>query len=84
MQARRTGILDEIFPADRAAPIVAVLDGHPHTLSFLSNIRCVPLVSLGVTDFGESGDIEDLYEHFGIDTDAIIRAAADAAHAGRP
>ena len=33
------GILDELFPADRAAPIVTVLDGHPHTLSFLSAIR---------------------------------------------
>jgi pyruvate dehydrogenase E1 component len=75
--------LDEIFPAARAAPIVTVLDGHPHTLSFLSSVRCVPLVSLGVTEFGESGDIDDLYEHFGIDTDTIIGVAADAATAYR-
>ena len=26
-------ILDELFPAERAAPIVTVLDGHPHTLA---------------------------------------------------
>ena len=32
-------ILDELFPAERAAPIVTVLDGHPHTLSFLGSIR---------------------------------------------
>ena len=34
-----------------------VLDGHPHTLAFLSAIRCVPIASLGVSDFGQSGDV---------------------------
>jgi pyruvate dehydrogenase E1 component len=79
-QGLRTGdadILDELFPADRVAPIVSVLDGHPHTLSFLSAIRCAPIACLGVDDFGQSGDVEDLYRHFGIDTDTIIGAAID-------
>jgi pyruvate dehydrogenase E1 component len=70
-------ILDELFPPDRAAPIVAVLDGHPHTLSFLSAIRRMPIASLGVSDFGQSGDVEDLYRHVGIDTDTIVGAALD-------
>jgi len=70
-------ILDEILPPDRAAPIVAVLDGHPHTLSFLSAVRRVPIASLGVADFGQSGDVEDLYRHVGIDTDTIVGAALD-------
>jgi pyruvate dehydrogenase E1 component len=70
-------ILDELFPPDRAAPVVAVLDGHPHTLSFLSGIRRMPIASLGVTDFGQSGDVEDLYRHVGIDTDTIVGAALD-------
>jgi len=70
-------ILDELFPADRVAPIVSVLDGHPHTLSFLSAIRCAPIACLGVADFGQSGDVEDLYRHFGIDTDTIVGAAID-------
>jgi pyruvate dehydrogenase E1 component len=70
-------ILDEILPAGRAAPIVAVLDGHPHTLSFLSAIRRVPIASLGVADFGQSGDVDDLYRHVGIDTDTIVGAALD-------
>jgi pyruvate dehydrogenase E1 component len=72
-------ILDEVWPAERAAPMVAVLDGHPHTLSFLGNIWGQPIVSLGVTDFGESGDIDDLHEHFDIDPDTIIGIAIDAA-----
>jgi pyruvate dehydrogenase E1 component len=88
-QARRgigdgeTWILDEIFPTERTSPIVTIHDGHPHTLSFLSGIRCMPITSLGVSDFGESGDIDDLYEHFGIDTDTIIGVAVDALRDGR-
>ncbi len=70
-------ILDEVFPADRIAPIVSVLDGHPHTLSFLSAIRCAPIACLGVSDFGQSGDVEDLYRYFGIDTETIAGAAVD-------
>ena len=70
-------ILDELFPAERAAPIVSVLDGHPHTLSFLSAIRCVPIACLGVDDFGQSGDVEDLYRCFGIDAETIVGAAVD-------
>ncbi len=85
LQARqglgRTGgdeaVLDAILPAERAAPIVAVLDGHPHTLAFLSAIRCQPIACLGVDDFGQSGDVGDLYAHFGIDADTIAGAAVD-------
>jgi len=76
-------ILDELFPSNRAQPIVSVLDGHPHTLSFLSAIRCVPVACLGVSDFGQSGDVDDLYRHFGIDTDTIIGAALDLMEARR-
>jgi pyruvate dehydrogenase E1 component len=83
LQARRGlaegehAILDELFPAGRAAPIVSVLDGHPHTLSFLSAVRCMPIACLGVSDFGQSGDVDDLYRYFGIDTDTIVGAALD-------
>lgn len=83
LQARRgfgdadTSILDELFPPDRAAPIVTVLDGHPHTLSFLSAVRCMPISCLGVADFGQSGDVDDLYRYFGIDADTIVGAALD-------
>ena len=70
-------ILDELFPPARGAPIVSVLDGHPHTLSFLSAILQVPIACLGVDDFGQSGDVPDLYGAFGIDTDTIVGAACD-------
>jgi pyruvate dehydrogenase E1 component len=71
------GILDAILPADRPAPIVTVLDGHPHTLSFLGSVRNVPIACLGVDDFGQSGDVDDLYRYFGIDAETIVGAALD-------
>jgi pyruvate dehydrogenase E1 component len=72
-------ILDQAFPAARAAPMVTVLDGHPHTLAFLASVNQVACVTLGVTSFGQSGDLDDVYRYHGIDTDAIVRAALDAA-----
>lgn len=72
-----TWILGQAFPAARATPMVTVLDGHPHTLAFLPTINQVPGSTLGVSDFGQSGAVEDLYRYYGIDTDAIIRAALD-------
>ena len=70
-------ILDQLLPADRAAPIVTVHDGHPHTLSFLGGVRSVPVACLGVDGFGQSGDVDDLYRHFGLDADTIVGAAID-------
>jgi len=70
-------ILDQVFPADRAAPLVTVLDGHPHTLSFLSTVNRVPTIGLGVTRFGQSGSLEDVYRHHGLDAHSIVCAALD-------
>jgi pyruvate dehydrogenase E1 component len=70
-------ILDQAFSAGRAVPLVTVLDGHPHTLAFLATINRVPHAALGVTRFGQSGSIDDLYRYNSIDTDSIIRAALD-------
>ncbi len=70
-------ILHHLFPAARSAPIVTVLDGHPHTLAFLATVNGARLTSLGVDDFGQVGDVDDLYHHYGIDTDTIVGAAWD-------
>jgi pyruvate dehydrogenase E1 component len=37
-----TWVLDQVFQASRATPLVSVLDGHPHTLAFLAAINQVP------------------------------------------
>jgi pyruvate dehydrogenase E1 component len=70
-------VLGELFPSERAAPLVTVLDGHPHALSFLAAVHGGPIACLGVQDFGQSGDVQDLYRHFGIDADTVVGAALD-------
>jgi pyruvate dehydrogenase E1 component len=77
LQDASESILDELFPSDRVAPIVTVMDGHPHALAFLSGIHGAPVAGLGVDDFGQSGDVDDLYAHFGIDAETIVGAAID-------
>lgn len=83
MRARRgfddgdDAILDALFPPDRAAPLVTVLDGHPQTLAFLAAVNDTALTPLGVDGFGQSGDVDDLYRHFGIDSESIVGAAID-------
>ena len=69
--------LAELLPPDRAAPMVTVLDGHPHTLAFLGAVNAVPVSGLGVDDFGQVGDVDDLYRHFAIDARSIAGAAWD-------
>jgi pyruvate dehydrogenase E1 component len=61
------------------AGIVTIVDGHPLTLSWLGSIQRNPVHPLGVTRFGESGDIPDLYAKHRLDCDAIIEAARAAA-----
>lgn len=75
--AAATWILDQILPAERAVPMVSVLDGHPHTLSFMAAVNQVKSRNLGVTHFGQSGDMESVYRYHGIDADSIVRAALD-------
>ena len=70
-------ILDELLPAERSAPMVTVLDGAPSALAFLAAVNGVPLTPLGVTRFGQSGDLEEVYRHHGIDAETVVGAALD-------
>lgn len=65
-------------PPDRRAPIVTVLDGASHALSFLGAAFGAPVVPLGVDGFGQSGTIRDLYSLNGIDAEHIIEGALHA------
>ena len=77
-QAEAPGwILDQVFPAARATPLVTVLDGHPHTLAFLAGVNGVRSATLGVTRYGQSGSLEEVYRYHGIDADGIVGAALD-------
>ena len=58
------------------ATLVTVLDGHPATLDWLGSVGRYRVEPLGVTEFGQSADIPDLYRKHRIDTEAILDAAA--------
>jgi pyruvate dehydrogenase E1 component len=72
-----TWILDSLLPAERATPIVTVVDGHPHTLAFLVGVNRLPATHLGVSRFGQSGDLDDVYGYHALDTDSIVGAGLD-------
>jgi pyruvate dehydrogenase E1 component len=74
---RRSAIVDELFPAEAPAPLVTVMDGHPHTLAFLAGVRGDRTRNLGVTRFGEAASVAEAHAIHGIDADAITGAALD-------
>jgi pyruvate dehydrogenase E1 component len=67
----------------RHCGIVTVLDGHPATLAWLGAVSGHRVRPLGVEHFGQTGSIDELYRHYGIDANAII-AAAQLIAPGRP
>ena len=52
-------------------PSISVIDGHPHALSWIGSALGVKSISLGITEFGQSGDQKDLYEYYGLDKNSI-------------
>jgi len=64
-----------LAPLPRDCGIVTVIDGHPAALGWLGSVRGHRVEALGVTQFGQTGTIDDLYRHYGIDANAIIDAA---------
>ena len=72
-----------LAPLPRDCGIVTVIDGHPATLGWLGSVRGHRVEALGVEHFGQTGTIDDLYRHYGIDANAIIDAA-ESLTAGAP
>ena len=67
----------------RNCGLVTVLDGHPAALAWLGSVQGHRTRALGVTRFGQTGTIADLYKAAGIDAQAIV-AAAQTIAPGRP
>jgi pyruvate dehydrogenase E1 component len=90
MRARRSGGPGEVSHIERllaplapGAALVTVLDGHPASHAWLGAVRGQQVVPLGPDRFGQSGDLPDLYREYGVDTDAILDACAQALLAAR-
>lgn len=79
---RAPGRLDHLAtllpPARRQAPLVTVLDGASHAMSFIGAAYGAPVVPLGVDTFGQSGTVADVYAYAGIDAEHIIEGALHA------
>jgi len=73
---REAGHLEQLLlPNERGLPVVTVIDGASHALSFVGSAlgtRCVPL---GVDRFGQTGSQPEVYAEYGIDAAAIVTAA---------
>ncbi len=73
-------LLDAVPPG---CAIISVVDGHPATLGWLGSVHGHRSRALGVERFGQTGTLQDLYRHYGIDAQGIARAA-QAMTPGRP
>ena len=69
------GVLDRAF--GRRAPLVTVLDGHPHTLAFLGTVTGTPATCLGVQVFGQGGGVDEVHRYHGLDARSVVEAALD-------
>jgi pyruvate dehydrogenase E1 component len=75
LRAARPYLETLVSAEEEDVPIVSVIDGHSHALAFIGGALGVPQLALGVDDFGQSGTRADLYQHYAIDTPAIVAAA---------
>lgn len=66
-----TGLLTD---SEIGKPVLSVIDGHPHSMTFLGAALDCPSSVLGVSSYGQSGSREDLYRHFGVDAQGIYEA----------
>jgi pyruvate dehydrogenase E1 component len=62
---------------DRNAGLITMLDGAPGALSWLGAVCGHRVRALGVEQFGQAGDLPDLYRVYRLDAAAVLDAAAD-------
>lgn len=71
--------LSDVIPeSDRSAPVVTVIDGHPHSLAWLGGALNTATFPLGVDRYGQSGNPSDLYKEYEIDVPSIVAACYGA------
>lgn len=59
----------------RECVLVTVIDGAPATLSWLGAVKGHKCKAHGVAQFGQCGDVTDLYKHFHLDKDSLVQSA---------
>ena len=72
-----------LAPLPRHCTLITAIDGHPATLSWLGAVEGHRTAGLGVEHFGQTGTVQELYRHYGIDRDSML-AMIEALSPGRP
>jgi len=73
-----TSHIDRLLaPLPPHCTIITVIDGHPATLSWIGGVHGHKTISLGVEHFGQTGTVRDLYRHYGIDSETIVRVGME-------
>jgi pyruvate dehydrogenase E1 component len=82
-RARRRGVITARGHAEALleglpshCTLVTVIDGHPATLAWMGGVAGHRTVPLGVEHFGQTGTVADLYRHFGIDAEGIVKTVS--------
>jgi pyruvate dehydrogenase E1 component len=70
------GVLRTTFT--EKAPIVSIHDGSSHAMAWLGSALGMPQVAMGVDNFGQSGNIPDLYAVHDLNAESIINGALAA------
>lgn len=70
------GVLRTTFT--ERAPIVSIHDGSSHAMAWLGSALGMPQVAMGVDNFGQSGNIPDLYSIHDLNSESIINGALAA------
>jgi len=81
--ARTSHIERLLADVPKHATILSVIDGHPATLSWLGGVYGHQLFSHGVSFFGQTGTVDDLYRHYKIDQESLVQSVLDKT-AGQP
>ena len=68
----------------RDAKLLTVIDGHPATLSWLGGVCGHSTLAQGVDHFGQTGTVNDLYQHYRLDTASLVETALAMTFGRRP
>lgn len=75
---QRSLIEELVAPWERGAPVMTLTDAHPHSLAWIGSALGARVWPLGVVGFGQSGDLQDMYHAYGINTANIIATCREA------
>ena len=53
-------------------PIITIIDGHSSSLSWIGSVNGQKVIPLGVNNFGQSGDLNEVYQLSEIDLNSIV------------